>query len=134
MPPERRRLLDSIDFYNNDPVNIVQPLKKSNNQKWQDTFERLSDFYAMYNSSSVPFPWAKDPKLASWVQRQRAEYGSLVPSMDNEPHLEMALAVKYNYSTMEESHTGVPVHDRNVSDSLLEPSTIRLATHGPKVV
>lgn len=64
MPPERRRLLDAIDFYNNDPVNIVQPLKKSNNQKWQDTFERLSDFHVKYNSSSVPFPWAKDP---SWL-------------------------------------------------------------------
>ena len=41
------------------------------NQKWKDRFADLVAYRAKYGDCNVPADWSEDPRLASWVEKQR---------------------------------------------------------------
>ena len=42
-----------------------------NNERWDDMFAELIAYRAKYGDCNVPFGWPENPRLGSWVQRQR---------------------------------------------------------------
>ena len=73
---------DSCSIGEDQATNSERPERKSPqggriatyNKKWMGMFDRLVAYKARYNNTMVPYRYDEDPKLASWVSRQRRPY------------------------------------------------------------
>jgi hypothetical protein len=66
---KRSGLLDSGRIQQLDALGV---LWEPRNQKWEEMFAELVAYRAQYGDCNVPAYWSENPKLASWVQTQRA--------------------------------------------------------------
>ena len=66
----RIKRLESIGF-------VWNPL----NAQWNEKYERLVAYKKQHTSTCVPFFYADDPPLASWVHHQRASYNINEPCL-----------------------------------------------------
>ena len=64
--PDRYSLLDSIDFDWGDGKRIYTD--------WMETYQQLVVYKQQYNTTNVPANYKEDPKLCTWVYRQRYAY------------------------------------------------------------
>lgn len=63
---DRVMLLDGIGFHWQN--------KAINDQKWNESYERLKQYHSKYGDTNVPHRWKDDAKLAAWVSFQRQQY------------------------------------------------------------
>ena len=71
---ERKAKLDGIGFVFDEIV--------SAEERWDDKYNRLVEYWKKHNSTIVPNEYENDPKLGTWVMHQRAFYdkkGKLSP-------------------------------------------------------
>lgn len=64
---ERTNLLDEIGFTWENEFTLFD-------LKWDEMFEKLKQYYSVYNDADVPSSWQDDPMLARWVSTQRQKY------------------------------------------------------------
>jgi hypothetical protein len=53
------------------------------NRKWYATYNQLKDYKEQFGNCNVPYRWSENPKLASWVRKQRDEYRKMRSQLTN---------------------------------------------------
>lgn len=64
LPPDKKRLLEDINFDFNHLENILEDF-------WETQFIKLKEFHKKYGHYNVPVQWVEDKVLSRWVQRTR---------------------------------------------------------------
>ena len=69
MKEERCQLLNSINFnWGNGKRALITD--------WMDTYQRLVSYKKQHNTTNVPNKYKEDPKLGTWVAKQRRDYNN----------------------------------------------------------
>ena len=61
LAPERERQLDELGFV----------WSKSSDERWEEMFRQLEEFQTEHGHCNVPSRYEKNPKLGTWVKKQR---------------------------------------------------------------
>jgi len=64
LPPDKKRLLEDINFDFNHLENILEDF-------WETQFVKLTEFHKKHGHYNVPVHWVEDKVLSRWIQRTR---------------------------------------------------------------